>query len=86
MATTYERPPDGPYHSGDAIYTREDNPTRLLLEQEVARLECHGSAFEATSWAFSSGMMAASAIILAHESPLQVMIHKDLYHGVSVSF
>jgi cystathionine gamma-synthase len=42
LATTYTRPSDGQYRHGDSIYTREDNPTRLLLEREIARLETHG--------------------------------------------
>jgi cystathionine gamma-synthase len=43
LATTYTRPSDGQYRDDlDAIYTREDNPTRLLLERDIARLETHG--------------------------------------------
>ena len=90
MATTYVRPAAGPYQTGDSIYTRCDNPTRMLLEREVERLECRGRAMpeinkSCYSFAFSSGMMAASSIILAHEAPLTVILHKDLYHGVPVS-
>jgi cystathionine beta-lyase/cystathionine gamma-synthase len=36
----------------------------------------------AKSFAFSSGMMAASSIILAHRSPVTVLLHQDCYHGV----
>jgi cystathionine gamma-synthase len=87
MATTYARPADGPYKEGDSIYIRADNPTRLLLETEIAQLECHGrdlpiSADSATCCAFSSGMMAASSIILCHSAPMKVLLPKDLYHGV----
>jgi cystathionine gamma-synthase len=86
MATTYTRPADGPYKEGDSIYSRADNPTRLLLEREIAQLECHGrdlpGADPATCCAFSSGMMAASSIILAHNAPVKVLLPKDLYHGV----
>jgi cystathionine gamma-synthase len=86
MATTYTRPADGPYKEGDSIYSRADNPTRLLLETEIAQLECHGralpSADAATCCAFSSGMMAASSIILAHSAPVKVLLPTDLYHGV----
>jgi len=48
LATTYARPAEGPYHETDSIYTRHDNPTRLLLEREMARLEVHptGSSIE----------------------------------------
>jgi cystathionine beta-lyase/cystathionine gamma-synthase len=91
FATTYTRPPEGPYHEGDAIYTRIDNPTRRLLEETVGKLECQGaSATAATSstetkitTAFSSGMMAASSIVLAHSTPITVLLPRDLYHGVS---
>ena len=86
MATTYTRPAAGPYRPEDSIYIREDNPTRVLLEKEMARIECHGRDFEkAVSCAFASGMMAASSIVLAHEAPLVVILPRDLYHGVPVS-
>ena len=64
-----------------------DNPTRLLLEKEMARLECHGRQVDAdiVSCAFASGMMAASSIVLAHQAPLTVLLPQDLYHGVTVS-
>ena len=45
-----------------------------LLEEEDVQ--------EPTSWAFSSGMMAATAVILAHSTPLTVILAKDVYHGV----
>lgn len=87
MATTYTRPADGQYLEFDAIYTRTDNPTRLLLETTVGELECHGAENHGdgekwTTCAFSSGMMAVSSVILAHEAPLRVIIPKDLYMGV----
>jgi Cys/Met metabolism PLP-dependent enzyme len=87
VATTYTRPADGIYHTSDSIYAREDNPTRLLLEKTVFGLETWGLDLEEqdvppTSWAFSSGMMAATAIVLAHSSPLTVILAKDVYHGV----
>jgi cystathionine gamma-synthase len=91
MATTYSRPADGPYSDGDSVYTRADNPTRILLEREVERLECYGrtrspdAGTQNYSYAFASGMMAASSIILAHSAPLQVILPHDLYHGVPVS-
>ncbi|KAL7563725.1 hypothetical protein ACA910_020415 [Epithemia clementina (nom. ined.)] len=40
------------------------------------------STANAVCCAFASGMMAASAIVLAHATPLHVLIPKDLYHGV----
>jgi cystathionine gamma-synthase len=90
VSTTYTRPADGIYHESDVAYAREDNPTRLLLEKTVFELETSGldlggtefSGIKPSSWAFSSGMMAASAVILAHSTPLTVFLPKDLYHGV----
>ena len=89
VASTYTRPADGIYHRSDSIYAREDNPTRLLFEKTLFQLETWGldlgdAKFEdvPTSWAFSSGMMAATAIVLAHTTPLTVILPKDVYHGV----
>jgi cystathionine gamma-synthase len=90
FSTTFTRPVDGHYLATDSIYGREDNATRLLLEQEVGRLECHGRQVDDASpiraCAFSSGMMAVSSVVLAHASPLHIVRHKDLYHGVSTAF
>ena len=93
MATTYARPADGEYLPEDSIYTRNDNPTRLLLESEVARLECKGGKSgvladdsQVVCCAFSSGMMVASSILLAHKAPVRVLLPKDLYHGVPTVF
>jgi cystathionine gamma-synthase len=96
LASTYTRPADGIFRPTDAIYSRQHNPTRLLLEQEVARLEGHGlfddkgdnaaaaaTASQPQSSAWSSGMMAATGLVLAHETPLTVLLPLDLYHGVS---
>lgn len=90
LATTYVRPADGNYRDTDSIYAREDNPTRLLLEKSIFRLETIGlpldpvqaEEMEPTTWAFSSGMMAVSAVVLAHSSPLTMVLPHDLYHGV----
>ena len=40
------------------------------------------TASHAKSFAFSSGMMAASSIILAHTAPVTVLLPPDCYHGV----
>ena len=89
LATTYERSAAGSYGPHDSIYTREDNPTRLLLEREIARLETHGGPDDGGSddsyyccCAFASGMMAVSSLVLAHRAPLVVIVPVDLYHGV----
>ena len=89
FATTYTRPVDGTYLPTDAIYARLDNPTRLALETEIYQLETAGLAAAVVvqdpplrSLAFASGMMAISSVILAHQSPLVVMVPQDTYHGV----
>ena len=88
FSTTFTRPADGNYLSDDSTYSRADNPTRLMFEKEVAALECYGSPDmmkeadnQQLCCALASGMMAASSIILAHTSPLHVILPKDLYHG-----
>jgi len=91
MATTYTRPADArQYNDGDTIYSRMDNPTRLLLEDTIARLECEGKPVQdsvpAVSCAFASGMMAVSSILLAHAAPTRVLLPEDCYHGVSTVF
>lgn len=90
LATTYTRPADGVYSPNDSIYGREDNPTRLLLEHEVAQLECHGRALPkdlvdspVVCCAFASGMMAVSSLVLTQEAPLHVLLHTDQYMGVA---
>jgi cystathionine gamma-synthase len=85
LASTYTRPADGVYNETDSIYSRMDNKTRLLLERVVYEMETHGlddQSVEPTTFAFSSGMMAASSIILAHNTPISIIFPKDLYHGV----
>lgn len=93
VSTTYTRPVDGIYKENDSTYIRQDNPTRLQLEYTMFQLETHGGCNSTTeeysskgdncmSFAYSSGMMAASSIILAHETPLNVILPIDLYHGV----
>jgi cystathionine beta-lyase/cystathionine gamma-synthase len=90
-ATTYTRPASGIYEESDTIYARSDNPTRLGLEKAMFELECVGLDFnledknhlvEPTTFAFSSGMMAVTSIVLAHTSPVTVIVPKDIYHGV----
>ena len=87
VSSTYTRPANGTYESDHAIYARADNPTRGLLEREMSRLECHGrdlldDEHPAQSCAFASGMMAISAILMAHATPLVVLLPHDVYHGV----
>uniref|UniRef100_A0A7S2UMD0 cystathionine gamma-lyase n=1 Tax=Attheya septentrionalis TaxID=420275 RepID=A0A7S2UMD0_9STRA len=77
LATTWERPPNGEYGADSYIYSRAKNPTRANLEETLAQLEGGGMAA-----AFSSGMAASAALILAHEAPLTVLLPHDVYHGV----
>lgn len=90
LATTYTRPADGNYLANDSIYSRYDNPTRLLLEKTVFDLETHGlqekfagEQLKSGSFSFASGQMAATAVILAHKTPLTVILPNDLYHGIT---
>jgi cystathionine gamma-synthase len=83
LATTHTRPADGLYLETDSKYGRMDNSTRLLLEKTVHQLECVGTgATGAASFAFSSGMMAVTALVLAHNGPITMIIPDDIYHGV----
>jgi cystathionine gamma-synthase len=81
MATTYVRPAEGAYRPDDAIYSRVDHPTRVLLEQHMTQLEC-GVSSENYCVALSSGMMAVTTILLAHSLPLHIVLPLDTYHGV----
>ena len=87
LATTYERPPCGNYGDG-WIYSRQNNPTRKLLEDMMGQLETTSSENilvhdePAQGFAFSSGMAAIASLILAHKSPVKVLIPTDVYHGL----
>jgi len=78
FATTFEKTGV----EGQFVYSRHENPTRKFLEQEIAKLE--SGCANSCCCAFSSGMMAASAIVLAHGLPLTVYLPEDCYHGVPV--
>lgn len=67
FATTYTRPAEGPYAEGDSVYSRADNPTRLLLEQAVSRLECHNISMKGDSNMDGEGT-DNNDIILSRES------------------
>jgi cystathionine beta-lyase/cystathionine gamma-synthase len=91
LATTYERPPDGNYGENGLIYSRSCNPTRKLLQDAIGQLETAGNVnidslqhcnMPAPSFAFSSGMAAIASLILAHKSPVKLLIPQDVYHGV----
>jgi cystathionine beta-lyase len=61
---------------GEYDYTRTANPTRKLLEQQLARLET-----AAYACAFSSGMAAVTALARRLEIGDQIMAGNDLYGG-----
>lgn len=87
LATTYTRPPTGIYDESHYIYARATNPTKSMLEQTMASLECHAGSDndeldDATCCAFSSGMASVNAIITSHGSSTTVFIPADVYHGV----
>jgi cystathionine gamma-synthase len=75
-ATTYQRAADGSFPTG-FHYTRDRNPTRSLLEEELADIE---GAEECA--AFSSGLAAASAVISATCAGGHLLLPDDVYHGV----
>ena len=57
-------------------YTRTDNPTRRVLEREIAALE-HG----VDACAFSSGMAALTALFFLFKSGDTIIVSEDLYGG-----
>ena len=93
LASTFERLPNGEYPKESFIYGRMGNPTRNILEEEIAKLEitdefdddhCRGQRIDAkhaTCAAFSSGMAAISAVIMAHPNCI-VLLPDDCYHGI----
>ena len=75
VATTYERAPDNSYPSGYS-YSREGNPTRNVLESTLADLE-GGAACRA----FSSGLAASHAVLMALPPASHIVIPDDVYYG-----
>jgi len=93
LESTYTRPPSGDYFNKEDggngwVYSRMGNPTRNLLEDTLKELELSHSSraqncsSEAITCAFSSGMAAASAVVLALPQPLHILLPNDIYHGV----
>ena len=77
------------------IYGRTDNATREILEQTVGALELMPyprsesddriqpkAATDIETVACSSGMAAISTLLLAHPTPVHVILPEDVYHGV----
>jgi hypothetical protein len=75
FSTTYERDENGNLRDG-FYYSRIRNPTRREFEKIVTRLEEGVESF-----AFSSGMQAATSILLSSPGSY-VLLPDDLYHGV----
>ena len=57
-------------------YTRTGNPTRQVLEETIADLECGDEGF-----AYSSGMAAIFNILSLFQSGDELIVSKDLYGG-----
>jgi cystathionine gamma-synthase len=75
MSTTYIRDADNGYRSG-LVYGRTDNVTTQQVEAVIAALE---GAEEAMM--FSSGMAAATAVVLALERPTHIIASQVMYWG-----
>ena len=76
LATTFERDADGEYSRG-FIYSRNENPTRLLFEETLARLEGGASCL-----AFASGMAASTALLQTLRPGDHIILASDLYYGM----
>jgi len=76
LATTFERDVDGAYPRG-YVYSRENNPTRQLLEQALATL--HGARAAAS---FASGSAAAAAVLRSVPAGGHIIVPDDMYHGL----
>jgi cystathionine beta-lyase/cystathionine gamma-synthase len=77
FSTTYERDSQGELSRG-YMYSRVGNPTRNQFEDTFTQLEKGGGE----SLAFSSGMQAATSLLMACPGA-HVVLPDDLYHGVS---
>jgi cystathionine gamma-synthase len=77
LSTTFERQDDQLSFHNDYIYSRYDNPNRRSLEEKLAVLE-NGEK----SIAFSSGLMAATAVFQSLRHGDHVLLPDDIYFGV----
>ena len=80
VTTTFERNTDGSYPT-DFVYSREDNPNRVALEQLLTQLE--GGA---TGLAFASGSAAALAVVHSLQSGSHIVAPQDMYYGTKQIF
>ncbi|HEV8631091.1 MAG TPA: PLP-dependent transferase, partial [Thermoanaerobaculia bacterium] len=74
QTATFEQP--GPDEPGEFDYTRSGNPTRALVEAQLADLEGATAAF-----AYGSGMAAISALLRLVPAGGEVVAGADLYGG-----
>ncbi len=75
LSTTFERDADGEFRRG-YIYSRDNNPTRAMLEQALAAVEGGKLAY-----AFSSGQAATHAVFQALRPGEHVIVPKFAYYG-----
>jgi cystathionine gamma-synthase len=76
MTTTFERAADGSYPQGH-VYSRDTNPNRLELEENVRQLEGGTAAA-----AFASGSAAAMTLLQALSPGDHVIAPVDFYFGI----
>ena len=74
QTATFEQPTAGEF--GEYDYTRSGNPTRTLLERQLADLEDAGYAC-----AFASGMAALTALTRIVKTGEEILAGDDLYGG-----
>lgn len=77
LATTFERDVDGAYSRG-YMYGRQGSPNRTELSNILAQIEGGKRCFM-----YSSGMSAASAILLTLKPGSSVLLPHDVYYGVT---
>lgn len=76
QTATFQQP--GPTENGEYDYNRSGNPTRTVLERQMADLEGADRAF-----AFASGMAALSAVTRLVKAGEHIVAGDDLYGGTS---
>jgi cystathionine gamma-synthase len=77
MTTTFERQEDQLSYHNEYIYSRYDNPNRRTLELKLAAMEGGVKAI-----AYSSGLMAATAVFQSLKPGDHILMPNDIYFGV----
>ncbi len=77
LSTTFGHAADGTRGPAGFEYIREDNPNQRQLEAALRALEGGGAAL-----AFASGMAAVTTLLDTIESPGEIVLPLDVYHGV----